>query len=232
MVAKALLILPVRLSGTQALNENGRQLSAVDNQTSLRVSRRTALIAATLAVVLVLGVLYAYLFLPPYRGSRVSVVSGPVEFSLQLEKMFFMKGENVSVSISLRSTSNQTIMMNWDSFRSRFGDESLVSSIFPDQRYNVVLNFAVLDENNRTLFTFVGLRNETIISRTLAPNETATQTYLWNQKGYNFGSLMSVPAGTYHIKAFSEDMNVAGWDPFIQPETPSITIHIIEGQET
>lgn len=232
MTVRVFLISSAEPYGTQTVNERERASTTVDRQSSFRVSRRTAIIAAILVFVLVSGGLYAYLFLPPHMGSRVSAVFGPIEFSLQLEKKFFNRGENVSVSISLRNISNQTIMTNWGSFRSRFGDESLVSSIFPDQRCNVVLNFAVLDENNRTLFTFVGLLNETIISRTLAPNETATQTYLWNQKGYNFGSLMFVPAGTYHIKAFSEDMNVAGWNPFVQPETPSITIHILEGQET
>lgn len=200
----------------------------VDKQSASSHSRRTIIMAAILAVVLALTGVYVLLSLPSYMGSRVSAVFGPIEFSLQLEKKFFNKGENISVSISLKNISNQSITMWWASYGSGGSDYTL-SSIFPGRPYSIVLDFAVLDEHNWTLFTLIMRRNQATISRTLAPNETATATYLWSQEIYNLlgePSIMPAPAGLYYIKAFSEEMSIAGWNSFPQPETPSIAIEI------
>lgn len=201
----------------------------VDKQSALNHSQRNILVAAVLAVVLVSSGVYVLLSLPPHRGSRVSAVFGPLEFSLQLEKKFFVKGENISISISLRNISNQSITMWWSSYGSGGSDYTL-SSIFPGRPYSIVLDFAVLDEHNWTLITLIVRRNLATISRTLAPNETATATYLWSQEIYNLlgkPSIMPAPAGIYYIKAFSERMSIAGWNSFPQPETPSVPIEIL-----
>ena len=211
----------------------------VDKQPASGPSRRNILTAAVLAVVLVLSGVYVLLSLPPHMGSRASAVFGPLEFSLQLEKRFFVRGENISVSISLKNISNQTITMGWAEYGIRIPadwDGYFMSSIFSESgptRWRAVLNFVASDENGTWIYGFIGRRELSEVSRALAPDETVTQTFLWNQKVDNRWSespvVVLIPFGTYYIKALSLPTRVEEWPFFEQPETPSMTIRILEG---
>jgi len=85
---------------------------------SLFASRkhRAALISAALILVLAVST-YAYLrSLPPAAGPRVSLVSPPLEFSMELDKAEFQQGENVTVRLYLKNVSNETIEVGWGSY--------------------------------------------------------------------------------------------------------------------
>lgn len=193
------------------------------------------LIVTILTIVLVSSSIYAYYWSLPQRiGPRVSLVSPPLEFSLQLEKTTFASGENISVSISLRNISNQTIELEWPEYGatgSRF-DGSLKSSIFPEGGpQGVVLDFFILDQNGTLIYKFIGRLQLSVISRTLAPEEVVIQTFIWNQLVLNRWSdnppLIVIPSGTYYIKASTLLMRVSGWEFLQQPETSSIAIQIL-----
>ena len=208
----------------------------VDRQSIVARPRKIAVIAAILATVLAIAAIYAYYRSLPHgrnsltpsfaTGPRITLVSPPLEFSLQLEKTTYVSGENISVSISIRNTSNKTVAMNWSGYEAAGPrpDGYLISSIFPtDTPQRKVLDFVVSDENGTFVYGFIGRVETPIVSIFLATGETATQTFVWNP------SADLIPSGTYFIKASTIPMRVEGWPFFEQPETPSITIHILEG---
>lgn len=207
----------------------------VDKKPFFIRSRRVILmVTAVLVIVLVSSSIYAYYrSMPPRTGPRVSLVSPPLEFSLQLEKTTFVSGENISVSISLRNISNQTITAIWSQYSvaSWTIPGQLTSSIFPDHPGRVVLDFILSDENGTSICRLFARENTATVSRILAPQEIVTQTFLWNQRVPNIWfdspAYVFVPSGVYYIKGTTIPMSVEGWAFFEQPETSSIAIEII-----
>jgi len=207
----------------------------VDKKSFFKHSRKMILIVTILVIILVSSSIYAYYWsLPPHVGPRVTLVSPPLEFSLQLEKTTFVTGENISVSISLRNISNQTVTLRWSEYGT--GDSGpegyFASSVFPaDSPKRAVLDFSVLDENNTLIYGLIGRRNQAVVSRMLTAGEVVTQTFVWNQLVVDFQeyTYVPIPSGLYYMKASTLPMMVDGWEFFQQPETSSITIEILQG---
>jgi len=202
----------------------------IDKQSASSHSRRTIIMAAILAVVLALTGAYILLSLPPHKGSRVSIVSGPIEFSLQLEKKLFIRGENISISISLKNISNQTVTISWHGYGATdagaLRDGYVVSSVFPAGTPKIlVLDLLISDENGTVIAELINRVQPSVVSLTLAAGETVTQTFIW------YTSVDPIPRGLYYLKATTSRMYVNEWPSFKQLETSSITIEILEGNE-
>src|SRR4030042_1184556 len=84
--------------------------------------RRAFLLVLVLIVALVVAT-FAYLTsLPPMIGPRASIVSSPLEFSIELNKAeFIQQGERVNITFSLINTSNKTLTLDWSSYFIAFG---------------------------------------------------------------------------------------------------------------
>jgi len=201
----------------------------VDKKSFFHSRRVILIVTAVLVIILVSSSIYAYYWsLPPHTGPRVSLVSPPLEFSLQLEKTTFARGENISISISLRNISNRTVTMSWLGYGATdagsLRDGYVVSSVFPaGTPKRLVLDFLVSDENGTVIGELINRVESSVVSLTLAAGETATQTFLW------YTSIDLIPSGLYYLKATTSSMYVNEWPSFEQLETSSITIEILQG---
>lgn len=180
--------------------------------------RRAALVSAALIIVLVVGT-YAYLqSLPPAAGPRVSLVSPPLEFSMELDKAEFQQGENVTVRLYLKNVSNETIEVGWGSY---FGGE-LAGSTY---------DIAATDVNGSVVFqwssTFIFL--PTVVERTLEPGEEFFGFHIWTQEmNWVDPPQVFVPKGVYHIRGLTRrfSLTVDGQTTVLSLQTPTITITI------
>jgi hypothetical protein len=64
----------------------------------------------TLVVAMFAATVYRALLLPR-GGPKVTTVSLPLEFSMQLERTEFQQGEVINVSLTLRNISNSTLVL-------------------------------------------------------------------------------------------------------------------------
>jgi hypothetical protein len=184
-----------------------------------------ALISVALIVVLVVGT-YAYLqSLPPAAGPRVSLLSPPLEFSMELDKAEFQQGENVTVKLAMKNTGSEEITLMWTSFF-LFFDRVLYFDI------------SVTDLNGTVVFRWSSeyFALGAVIEKSLDPGEQLTNMYFWDQwtepvaqePPFSYPEGI-VPKGTYYIKGLSRHFTLTAdgqTTPLMALETPSITIQI------
>jgi len=196
---------------------------------SLFTSRKhkAALVSTALILVLAVGT-HAYLqSLPPAAGPRVSLLSPPLEFSMELDKAEFQQGENVTVTLSMKNTGSEEITLMWTSFY-QFLDRVLYFDICITD-----LNGTVVFQWSRVYFG-LGM----VLEKSLNPGEQLTSMYFWYQEKYHYPEGQKpeysyqegqVPKGIYYIMGLSRQftLTVDGQTtPLMTLETPSITIQI------
>lgn len=187
--------------------------------------RRAALVSAALILVLAVGT-YAYLqSLPPAAGPKVSLVSQPLEFSMELDKAEFQQGENVTVKLAMENTGSEEITLMWTSY-TQYLDRALYFDIcITDSNGTVVFQWS-------SEYLYLGV----VVEKSLSPGEQLTNTYFWNQwtepvaqePQFSYPEGL-VPKGTYYVRGLSRQftLTVDGQTtPLMTLETPSITIQI------
>jgi hypothetical protein len=182
--------------------------------------RKVGLLAAVLVIVLVVSS-YAYMAsLQPQEGPLVSVISPPLEFSMQLNKTEFLLGEDVMVRLSLKNIGNETIGLSWADFR---GYEDVL----------MYFDFIVTDSNNTVVFQYSKVYGALflVLDRTLNPGEQLVSAVPWIQitvHPQEVPSHQQVPAGTYNVRGLSRKMGltVGNQTTIITLETPTITFTI------
>jgi hypothetical protein len=185
------------------------------------------LVSAALIIVLVVGT-YAYLqSLPPAVGPRVSLLSPPLEFSMELDKAEFQQGENVTVKLAMKNTGSEEITLMWTSFY-QFLDRVLYFDI------------CITDSNGTVVFQWsrVYFALGAVIEKSLNPGEQLTSMYFWYQEKYHYPEGQKpeysyqegqVPKGIYCIRGLSRQFTLTAdgqTTPLMTLETPSITIQI------
>jgi len=179
--------------------------------------RRTLLLVSVLIVALVAAT-FAYLTsLPPSIGPRASIISDPVEFSIEMDKTDFEKDENVSVRVSLKNISNRTVTLKWGKYHSPEGQ-------------TICFDFHVLDVNNSLIYHFSQLHGALLSSKTIVLNASQlwVNYFRWYQEFDYPQDLVKVPAGVYSIVGLTNrvGLTIGNETRIVELETPSITIRI------
>ena len=209
---------------------NNALVSLVVSFRSLFASRRHRAVLVSVALILVLAVsTYAYLrSLPPAVGPRVSLVTPPLEFSMEFDKAEFQQGENVTVTLAMKNTDSKEITLMWTSFY-QFLDRVLYFDI------------CITDSNGTVVFQWsrVYFALGMVLEKSLNPGEQLTSMYFWYQEKYHYPEGQKpeysyqegqVPKGIYYIRGLSRQFTLTAdgqTTPLMTLETPSITIQII-----
>lgn len=183
---------------------------------SLLASRSRKAIFAVIISIAVLGASsYAYLAsLPPHEGPKVSTVSPPLEFSIQLERADFEQGGLINASLTLTNTGNKTIGLSWGN-----GD---------------IFDLIVEDANGTHIWRwgFFHAHINAVVDKALSPDGSLAYYYWWDQRipfeGMGPYPVGQVPKGTYFVKGsvFPFTLNVDGHVSNLSLETPTIAITI------
>lgn len=168
------------------------------------------IIGIALTAILAFSILFAFFFVQGFFSTspNITAVSSPVANGLQLfmaldaNKTSFVQGENISITLALINTSNQTKSVT-------------------DVNAESIFNFEVYDHGNNWVYMYeVGaypIINKTI---TISPKGNYNETFTWEQGG-TFGYPSQEPVGTYYIEG---NINDNGSIPFLQ--TPRLAIVI------
>jgi hypothetical protein len=177
---------------------------------------KIVLLLGSILVVALVVVTFAYLTsLPPRIGPRASILSDPIEFSIELNKTDFQQGENVTVTFSLINTSNKTITITWSSYYYAFAQR-------------LYFDFYIIDTNGTRIYQWSHGAGAFLAGTSMVvnPGEQVTNFYKWPQvysgrTGYD----AIVPKGTYSVVGLTRGMiiYVDSQESGIMLETPSIT---------
>jgi len=190
-----------------------------DKQSLIHNRRIIALTAAVLIVILVVSMYAIYRSsFPLSKGSRASIISGPVEFSVETDRSDFHQGENMSVRVSLRNIGNKTITLTYGGYYMSL-----------DKR--AYFDFHVLDENYTRIYRWSQLHGETLAGRILVINasEQVTSYFSWYM-AYDYPNDTTLVApGKYWIIGSTRQagLSIDGRENvLLDLETPSIAITI------
>jgi len=178
---------------------------------------RVALLV-TIVVAIVATSAFAFWLSPPHKsGPKASTVSQPLEFTIELDKTEFQQGEDVTVRLSLRNISNETITVAWPNYHIY---EGMV----------MYFNFNVLDENGTVVYAWkmnYGYA-QAFITRPLEPNEEITNAYPWHQLTDLALGSGQVPEGSYSVRGLSRlfELTVGNQKTKMTLETPTIAFTI------
>jgi hypothetical protein len=142
-----------------------------------------------------------------------TLINGPLELRLELDKTEFVQGEPVNITVSLKNIGNKTITVVYTTFKTRVGVKILY------------LNGTIANEWGRSPLT----ATEEV---SFAPGEQVSRTYVWDQdvvifEGRTFIGRRQAPKGTYKIVGTTgTSIGVYGIGPLGMLETPPITITI------
>jgi len=178
---------------------------------SPRIHRPILLVSVLLVASIAVSVYFGS-FKP--RATRASIVSSPLEFSIELNKTDFQQGENVSMLVGLKNTSNETIDIEWSSYNVENGQR-------------MYFDFSVTDENNTVVYDwyYIHGRAAAVKHKTLMPEEQLIVVYPWFTRDLND---VLVPKGNYFVKALTRpiDLTVGNSSTSLALETPTISIAI------
>jgi hypothetical protein len=164
-------------------------------------SRKAGLLVIIIVVVLTASVSAYFVLLPPNEGPKVSIISPPLEFSIQLQKTQFQQGEPFTVSFSLRNVGNKSIVLHWSNGR--------------------IFDFIVEDVNGSQVYRYYTDHGYTdgVEERALDPDGLFAWTEVW---GFYPGD---VPKDTYFVKGIVCPFTLFTGDSAtrISLETPTIT---------
>jgi hypothetical protein len=177
--------------------------------------KRVLLLASILIAALAVAT-FAYLTsLPPRIGPRASIISNPIEFSIEMDKTDFQQGEAVNVTFSLINTGNKTITIRWSSFYLAFSQ-------------TLYFDFYIIDADGTRIYQWSHGHGALMAIKNVVvnPGERVTNFYKWPQVysgliGYD----AIVPKGTYSVVGLTRGMMI-----YVDSEksdvilaTPSIT---------
>jgi len=190
----------------------------VDKQIVPAHRRRTVLTVATVTAILILSSIYAYYqSLPPQTGPRASIISDPLEFSIELDKSEYFDNENASVRMVVTNVSNLTVVLTWGGARF-WGDKE------------AFFDYSIFDQNGTEVFRrFRGVGVEAVIlSKTLSPGEQLPDEHVWTQTT-GYPEFERFPKGTYSIRASTGEffLKVGDQESFLTLETPSIIFSVV-----
>lgn len=180
--------------------------------------RRTLLLVSVLIVALVVAT-FAYLTsLPPRIGPRASIVSGAIEFSIEMDKTDFQQDENITVTLSLTNTSNKTITLSWGSYYGGWGQR-------------IYFDFHIIDANGTRIYEWSREHGALMAytSMVVNPGERVTNFYYWYQVySGRIGYDAIVPKGTYSVVGLTRWMilTVDSQTSQVNLATPSVTFTI------
>ena len=184
---------------------------------------RAVMLVSVLIAASVLSV-YAYLSsLTPQRGPRVAITSPPLEFSMELDKVEYAYGENVTITFCLKNIGNETITVGKSSIDIIEGVTSTEASGVNDPRPSAFhFGFSIADDNGTVIYErFKGATQEAY-KFTVEPDGYLRQIFFWSQYGFLASPL---PRGAYQIRGIFRGHCTPGFGTSIL-ETPSITFMI------
>jgi hypothetical protein len=168
----------------------------------------------TLVVAMFAATVYRAMLLPR-GGPKVTTVSLPLEFSMQLERTEFQQDKVINVSLTLRNISNSTLVLEW---------------------HNGCIFDLVVDDSNRTRvwdWQSFHAYPEAVFGKTLSSGESLSYYYWWFQTVPWEGAVGpypagQVPKGTCFIKGalFPFMLTAEGHIAPESVETPAITTTI------
>lgn len=189
-----------------------------DKRSLFRRPRGAVILALGLAAVLVASIYAYYLSITPHRSPKASVTSGPLEFSVELNRTDFLAGESVSVRIRAKNTANATIKLVWSEVH-----------LWSDPEQIAYFDYSICDANGTEVFQWLrGVGAEAvIIERTLNPSEQLVNIHNWTQTT-GYPDFTTVQKGNYLVKALLSDVALEfnGQRSTITLETPDVTITI------
>lgn len=177
---------------------------------------RVVLLVA-IVVVIVAASAFAYWLSPPHMsGPKASTVSSLLEFAIELDKAEFQQGENVTVRLSLKNISNETITVTWPQWS---GSEGGI----------MYFDLHILDDNGTVIYSFIMnyVYTPAFITKTLRPDEELTSVFPWHQISDCPGS-SQMPKGSYSVKGLSRlfELAVGNQKTKMTLETPAIAFTI------
>lgn len=177
-----------------------------------------SIVLVLIFVVASFAVSYAYFrSLIPLKITRAKTVSWPLEFSIELDKTDFERGENVSVRVSLKNISNRTVTLKWGKYYSP-----------ADQ--TICFDFHVFDVNNSLIYRWSQLQGALLSWKTIVLNASQqwTNYFCWYQQFDYPQDLVKVPAGIYSIVGLTNGAGLTTDNETrgVELETPSLTFTI------
>lgn len=172
---------------------------------------RVALLVIIVIAMVAVGT-FAYWLSPPHiSGPKTSIVSFPLEFAIELDKGEFQQGENVTIRLSLKNISNETIKVTYGSWSG-----------------SMYFDFHILDENGIVIYAFTHnyAYYQSVVAKMIGPSKELTSICIWHQvKDY---SASQVPRGSYAVKGLSRLFRLTAGDQTIEMtlETPTIAFTI------
>lgn len=188
------------------------------NLRSLLASRAKKAVFSIILVIVVLSASgYAYFSsLSPRSGPSASVISSPLEFTIEMDKTGFTRGEGITIRVSLRNIGNKTISLSWPNFYVQNGTA-------------VCFDFVIIDTNNSQVYRFSQnkVHFNAVEEKTLSPGEQWVNVFVWDQKA-SYKDVEPVPLGAYSVRASTRQfsLSVDGQTSIINLETPTIALMI------
>jgi len=180
--------------------------------------KRVLLLGSILIVALVVAT-FAYLTsLPPRIGPQASIVSSPIEFSIEMEKTDFQQGENINVTLSLTNTSNKTITLLWGSYYAEWGQR-------------IYFDYYIVNANGTKVYQYSHERGylASTVEKVLNPGDQIANFYNWYQICADpSGNYAIAPKGTYSVVGLTRRIliTVDGKANGVSLATPSIDFTI------
>jgi len=166
---------------------------------------RKILLAIIVAVVIVASVFALLFSLPSPKGTKVTVTSFPLEFSVALNKAVYTLNDNISLSFYLRNLSNETVSI-WRSSMDGGQDvttssEGVTIEDAPPREIDLLFHFGytLLIRNGTVLDQHSGGPAQAVYALNLEPNASLNQTLSINLATFYDQYLMRLQKGLYQI---------------------------------
>ncbi len=188
----------------------------VDTVRLVETTRKLFVTVGIVTLVVAVFVATAYrASLLPRGGPKATMISLPLEFSIQLEKAEFDQDEPINVTFTLKNISNKTISLSW--------------------RNGLILDFSIKDVNSTLIWqwSWNHAHTDAVINIALKAGQQLSEIYPYIATEYLWDQMIwdnQVPKGTYFINGivpnvalFVEDKAVAHGPSY---ETPTIAFTI------
>ena len=152
------------------------------------------------------------------KATRATGISDLLAFSIELNKTEFVRGENVTVSLSLTNKSNKTITVLWGSYYVEWGQR-------------IYFDYYIIDANGAHIYqySYHSWRLAATTERVLKPSDQVVNFYHWYQIYVDSsGHDAIVPKGTYSVVGCTRWMilTVDGQATGVNLGTPAISFTV------
>ena len=150
-------------------------------------------------------------------GPRASIISPPLEFSIELNKPEYTLGEKMDMTFVMRNIGNKTITLSWPDYA--IGGDG--KAMFFD--------FYITDINDTIIYhwSLEAIMLPSVIEKTLTPGQQLTCICPWLQKTA-YPEEAQAPMGAYDVRGLTRHfgMTIDGESTGISLETPMVTFEI------